>query len=219
MQGSPKKSRLVIVEDDQSYAKLLRELLASVADFDVVDCYSDAAQFLQEHNLANIDLVILDIQLPGMSGVECVRRLRERFRNICVVMLTVCYEDKQVFDAFLNGANGYLLKDSKKEDLITGIREALAGHSPMSPGIARTVIRLMTELAKPETSQPSQPNIADLLSPREYEILSLLADGRKYQEIADQLFVSYDTVKTHIRHVYEKLEVRNKAEAISRFLS
>ena len=211
-----KPNRIIVIEDDQGYVDVLEEVFMTVADVNLVAAYRDPLQFLSARGQVEPDVVLLDINLPRLSGLECISKIREAFPKCRIVMLTVLYDDKSVLQAFLNGADGYLVKDSSRGELICGVRESLSGGAPMSTGIARKVIRLLAKLGNGGNGQSE--SVRDLLSPREYEVLNLLAAGEKYQEVADKLCVSYETVKTHIHHIYEKLQVRNKAEAISKFL-
>jgi DNA-binding NarL/FixJ family response regulator len=153
----------------------------------------------------------MDINLPGQSGVECVRRLKPLLPKIQVVMLTVYEDTELIFSALAAGATGYLLKRTPPAELLAGIREVHAGGSPMTGHIARKVVQSFNQ---------ERPAGADegMLSPREREVLEYLARGYLYKEIAAALGLGYDTVHTHIRRIYEKLQVRSRTEAVARHL-
>ena len=215
--GKPK--RIVIVEDDLGYVDVLDRVFDEVDGLSLIRSYRDPTRFLAALPRLRPDLVLLDINLPKLSGIQCAAEIRGICQDCRIVMLTVFRDDRSVLEAFLNGADGYLVKDSSRAQIIEGVCEALRGGAPMSSSIARKVVRLLSKLGGRESVGTKRGALPDLLSPRELEVLHLLADGKKYQEIADRLFVSYETIKTHIHHIYEKLKVRNKAEAISKFLS
>lgn len=153
----------------------------------------------------------MDINLPGMNGVECVRQLKPLLPKTQIVMLTVYEDTENIFNALAAGATGYLLKRTSKDELLSAIREVQAGGSPMTAHIARKVVQ---SFQRPlPTAQPTEN-----LSEREREVLELLSQGFLYKEIADKLGVGYETVHTYIRRIYEKLQVRTRTEAVARFL-
>ena len=151
------------------------------------------------------------IPTPGINGVECVRRLKPRLPATQIIMLTVYQNTENIFDALAAGATGYMLKQTPPDELITAIREVHAGGSPMSSHIARKIVQSFQQVAAPSPEAQS-------LSPREVEVLDLLAKGFLYKEIAETTKVTYATVHTHIRHIYEKLHVRSRTEAVARHL-
>ena len=159
------------------------------------------------------DLVIMDINLPGMTGIECIKRLKPKFPALQFIMFTVFEDSEQVFEALTAGASGYLLKKTPPERIISALKELHEGGAPMSTGIARKVISTLQERAVPQ--QKSLPNDFRL-SPREYEILDLLAKGLFYKEIASQLSITTGTVRQHIHKIYEKLHVQNRTEALNK---
>ena len=152
----------------------------------------------------------MDINLPGMNGVECVRRLKQVFPEVLIVMLTVYEDTESVFNALAAGASGYLLKQAVREELFDAIRQVHAGGSPMTSHIARKVVQAFRQPIANE-SETSR------LSAREQQVLELLAKGFLYKEIGDNLGISYDTVHNHIRHVYEKLHVRSRSQAVAKY--
>jgi len=153
------------------------------------------------------DVALLDIELPGMSGIEGVRRLKQRFPSIQILMLTVFADNDHVFEAICAGASGYLLKDTPPDRLTEAVRELVAGGAPMSPEIARKVVGMFSRVA-PRRSEDHK------LSPREVDLLKLLAEGHSYKTAARALSISIDTVRFHIRNIYDKLHVHSKSEAV-----
>lgn len=156
------------------------------------------------------DVALVDINLPGLSGIECVRDLKPRSSKTQFVMLTVYEDSNHIFDALSAGATGYLLKHTTREDLLSSILEVHAGGSPMTSNIARKVVQSLQQ-SKPERD-PSEE-----LSKRENEVLVLLAQGYLYKEIADSLGISFQTVNTYIRRIYEKLHVHSRSQAVALF--
>jgi len=153
----------------------------------------------------------MDINPPGMNGVECVRQLKKILPEIQVMMLTVYEDTENIFNALAAGANGYMLKRTASKDLLEAIREVHRGGSPMTMHIARKVVQSFQQTAA--TAQP-----AENLSEREQQVLDLLSRGLIYKEIAEKLGISYETVHTYIRRIYEKLQVRTRTEAVAKFL-
>ena len=203
--------RVSIVEDNDQ----LRGTLARVID------RADGFQCLGQHASAEIalefiprekpDVVLMDINLPGMNGVECVRKLKQLIPQIHVVMLTVYEDTENIFNALAAGAMGYMLKRTPRDELLGAIKEVVRGGSPMTTHIARKVVQSFQRA--PASSQPTED-----LSPREKEVLDCLAQGFLYKEIAEKLGISYETVHTYIRRIYEKLQVRTRTEAVAKFL-
>ncbi len=205
------QAHIAIVEDQPEVRESLLELLQLSASFAGISGYGSAEQFLANGALERTDLVILDIGLPGMDGIECLVRLKARRPEMKVLMFTVLEHDEKVFAALRAGADGYLLKRDAPAKMLDGIADALHGGAPMSSDIARRVLLSFREIPAAHSVQPS-------LSERESEVLDLLAHGHLYKEIADQLSISLNTVKKHIHHIYEKLQVQNRTEAVLRFL-
>ena len=152
----------------------------------------------------------MDINMPGMSGIECVRRLKSQMLNTQFVMLTVYEDPDHIFKALTAGASGYLLKRSPRAELLAAIKDVHAGGSPMSSNIARKIVQSFQRFN-------TSPTETENLSPREREVLELLARGYLYKEIADSLHISVPTVNTHIRRIYEKLHVRSRSQAVAKF--
>ena len=201
-----------IVEDDPEVRGSLARLINSSPGYRCVSEHASAENALQEIPKINPEVVLMDINLPGLSGVECVRRLKPTMPATQIIMLTVYQNTENIFNALAAGATGYLLKQTPPADLLVAIREVHDGGSPMSSHIARKIVQSFQQPA------PSARE-AQTLSPREAQVLDLLAKGFLYKEIADTMKVSYATVHTHIRHIYEKLHVRSRTEAVAKHLS
>jgi len=200
----------MVVEDDPSVRNILRTWLNEANGFVCKGVFPDVESALPEIPRARPDVVLVDIHLPGLTGIECVRQLKSRIPETQFVMLTVYEDSNHIFDALSAGATGYLVKTTSREALIASLREVHAGGSPMSGNIARKVVQL---LQHPRAKiQPS-----DTLSKRENEVLALLAQGYLYKEIADTLKISVQTVNTYIRRIYEKLHVHSRAQAVALF--
>jgi len=199
------------VEDDSRIRESLRELLDDAAGLRCASQHASAEEALRDLPGMAPDLVLMDINLPGMSGIEAVFRLREKMPGVPVLMLTVYEDAERVFEALKHGARGYLLKRTAPEKLIDAIHEALEGGAPMSPQIARKVVQHFHVLG-PSSQAPEN------LTPREQEILSLLAQGRLYKEIAGALGIGTETVRSHLSSIYRKLHVRSRTEAVVKYL-
>lgn len=223
-----KPVRIVGVDDDPSYLRELEKVFAAGEHHHWVGSFKNPIRFLSEVIRLDVDLVFLDISMPKISGIECARFLGESMPECRIIMLTVHEDSNQILDAFMNGADGYLLKETGPAEIRDAVIEVFAGGAPMTRSIAKKVIRYLSETNaglgdKGDSGRrqgnggiPGEGSAEALLSRREYEVLQQLALGRKYAEIAATLYISHPTVKTHIRHIYEKLAVRNKVEAISR---
>ena len=199
-----------IVEDAQGVREGLVRLLDTAAGFRCVASYPNAEIALAEIPLQPPDVVLMDIDLPGMNGVECVRKLKALLPGIRVVMLTVYENPEKIFDALSAGAVGYLLKKRLTEDLLEAVQDAYSGGAPMSSQIARKVVQFFQKI-------PASSNV-DSLSARELEVLDLLAKGFLVKEIADRTGLGYGTVRTYIRRIYEKLQVHSRSQAVAKYL-
>ncbi|MES2571964.1 MAG: response regulator transcription factor [Verrucomicrobiota bacterium] len=203
--------RVALVEDDSSTRELLVEWFFEAADFQCVGAYGDVESALEALPRQLPDVILLDVNLPGISGVEGARRLKQLLPQTQIVMLTVYEDSEHVFAALAAGAAGYLLKETPREEILAAVRDVQAGNSPMSGHIARKVVQFFQ-------SAPALPEAGVGLSARELEVLQLLARGYLYKEIADSMQLSLHTVTTYIRRVYEKLHVRSRTEAVSWYL-
>ena len=205
------KISVSIVEDDAPVRASLARLVDSSPNCRCVSQHGSAENALEEIPNIKPNVTLMDINLPGINGVECVRRLKPQLPETQIIMLTVYQNTENIFNALAAGATGYLLKQTPPDELLTAIREVHAGGSPMSSHIARKIVQ---SFQRPVTPLPG----AQSLSPREVQVLDLLAKGFLYKEIAETTKVTYATVHTHIRHIYEKLHVRSRTEAVARHL-
>ena len=207
-------STVSIVEDNDQLRATLARLLNRAEGFQCLGQYPDAETALAALPAARPDVVLVDINLPGMNGVELVRRLQQAAPQILAVMLTAYEDTDNIFNALAAGAAGYLLKRAPRSELLEAIREVRRGGSPMTTHIARKVVQSF------QRTSPAPPAAGggDTLSTREQEVLDLLSQGFLYKEIADKLGISYETVHTYIRRIYEKLQVRTRTEAVAKFL-
>jgi DNA-binding NarL/FixJ family response regulator len=199
-----------IVEDSEKLRGTLERVLNRAEGFRCVSQYASGEDALKDLPNVKPDVVLMDINLPGINGVECVRQLKKNLPQIQIMMLTVYEDTENIFDALTAGASGYLLKRTSGPELLEAIREVHRGGSPMTAHIARKVVQSF------QRSAPAQP--AENLSEREQQVLDLLSQGLMYKEIADKLQISYETVHTYIRRIYEKLRVRTRTEAVAKFL-
>jgi len=200
-----------IVEDNEQLRGTLARVISRAEGFRCLSQYGDAESALEGLPKDAPEVVLMDINLPGMNGVECVRRLKQTAPLIQVVMLTVYEDTENIFNALAAGAAGYLLKRTKSAELLEAIREVHRGGSPMTTHIARKVTQSFHRAGL--SSQPTEN-----LSEREQEVLDCLSQGFLYKEIAEKLGISYETVHTYIRRIYEKLQVRTRTEAVAKFL-
>jgi DNA-binding NarL/FixJ family response regulator len=202
---------LAIVEDLDEVREGLSNFLALSPEFKILGTFKTAEEAMEAIPRLQPDIVIMDISLPGMNGIECVRQAGSGNSRTQFMMFTVYENDEKVFEALKAGASGYLLKNTGLVHLIEALKELHQGGSPMSANIARKLVNAFQQPAQKE----SLPEMA-ILSPRENETLQLLARGLLYKEIADQLHISTSTVRQHIHRIYEKLHVQNRTEAINK---
>jgi len=200
-----------IVEDSEQVRGTLARLINRAEGFRCPSHYANAEAALEGLPRDRPDVVLMDINLPGINGVECVRRLKELLPDTQVVMLTVYEDTENIFNALAAGAAGYLLKRTTSAELLAAIRDVRQGGSPMTTHIARKVVQSFQKAGA--SARPTEN-----LSPREKEVLDCLSQGFLYKEIADKLSIGYETVHTYIRRIYEKLQVRTRTEAVAKFL-
>jgi len=198
--------QVAIVEDIAEIREGLRFIIQQTAGFNCQAVYANAEEALVGLSADPPDIAIMDIALPGDSGIACIRKLKQLNSPIQFLVFTIYEDSDQVFDALSAGANGYLLKNATPGKIIDALHELYSGGAPMSTLIARKVINSFHRSRE-----------GDSISAREMEILQLLAGGFLYKEIADKLYISTGTVKQHIHHIYEKLHVQNRTEAINKF--
>jgi len=206
---SPNRIRIAVVDDDPSFRALVKETLAVHPHFQVVVECGSAELALIQLPVHHPDVVLMDIQMSGLSGIDCVCRLKPKLAGTKFMMLTVFEDYERIFESLKAGALGYLIKREVSARLADAVRDLHAGHSPISPAIARKMVQAFQQT--PTALDPT----ADL-SPRERQILHGLARGRQYKEIADELGVSFHTVRTHIGKIYEKLHVHSRGQAVDK---
>ena len=213
MESSPQPSviKVAIVEDRREIRDGLAMLIGGTDGFRCTGSFRSMEGALSKISFDLPDIVLCDIQLPGMSGIEGMRILKERYPAMLLLMLTVYDDDERIFDALCAGACGYLLKKTPPVRLLESLREAVAGGSPMSPEVARRVIALFRDIRPPERADYALP-------PHETRLLKLLVEGHNYKTAAFELNVSINTVSFHMRRIYEKLQVHSKSEAVAKAL-
>src|SRR3954452_24959100 len=200
-----------IVEDDAQARQILSDWIRRTDGFHFVSEHGTAESALAQLPKENPQVVLTDINLPGINGIECVRRLKSVLPETQFVMLTVYEDADHIFHALSAGATGYLLKQTPRNELLAALKQVHGGGSPMTSNIARKVVQSFQQRAAPSVADAAE------LSPREREVLDLLARGYLYKEIAESLSISVPTVNTHVRRIYEKLHVRSRSQAIAKF--
>jgi DNA-binding NarL/FixJ family response regulator len=208
----PPPIRVVIIEDDARTRAGLAALISGSAGFECAAAWSSIEEALIGLGELAPDIALVDIGLPGLSGIEGVRLLKERHPRLAPLVLTVYEDEERIFGALCAGACGYLLKGTPPERLIESLREAMEGGAPMSPQIARRVVEQFQKTGKQRIAQSYE------LTPHESRILGLLVDGHHYQTAADELGVTVNTIRFHLRRIYEKLQVHSKSEAVAKAL-
>jgi DNA-binding NarL/FixJ family response regulator len=198
---------VALVEDDPRVREELARLISRADGFKCVGVYSDGEMALADIPRQKPDVVLMDINLPGMSGIDCVRKLKAVLPSVQVVMLTVYDEVGQLFNSLIAGACGYLVKRTPSDKLLEAITEARHGGAPMTRKIARKVVQYFHQLGAAQTE-------AEALSKREQETLALLAEGFRYKEIADKMGISFNTVREYVHSIYQKLHVSSRTEAV-----
>ena len=200
---------IVVYEDNNSLRESLCNLITLSKDLLLLGNYARVEEVITQIKELQPDVILMDIDMPGMNGIEAVKQIRTFNQQVQIIMLTVFDDNRHVLDAICAGASGYLLKKHISDHLLDAIAQVLQGEAPMSPGIARMVIQSMQQSAKPAINNYN-------LTQREKEILSNLSKGNSYKLIAAELFISIDTVRTHIKNIYEKLQVHSQVEAVSK---
>jgi DNA-binding NarL/FixJ family response regulator len=200
------KKLVAVVEDDEELREQIVGILQSAPDIQCAGAFSNGREALKRIPELIPDVVLMDIQLPGMSGIKCVAELRKKLPFLQIIMVTIYEDSEQIFAALRAGANGYLVKSSAPEKLLDAVRDVFQGGSPMSGPVARKVIHHFqaVEAGKEEEAQ---------LTAREEQVLRLIAAGYRYREIATELGLSVETVRTYVKSIFKKLHVRNAAEA------
>jgi DNA-binding NarL/FixJ family response regulator len=205
------RKNILVYEDKSDFREALVQLINSSEDYYCVDAARNCSQVIQQVNKYKPEVVLMDIDMPEINGIEGVRLIRSIDKQVKIIMLTVFEDNKNVINAICAGASGYLLKKHCLDKLFESIEEVLMGGAPMSANIARMALDFIAEGGPVGTDQYN-------LTIREKEILGLLVNGNSYKMIAATLFISNETVKSHIRNIYEKLQVHNQSEAVAKAL-
>ena len=204
-----KTIKVIIFEDNRSLRQGLYQLIGGSDGFQCVGAFEDCLDLLQNIGDTRPDVALMDIQMPGINGIEAVRMLREKYPELKILMQTIFEDNEKIFQSILAGASGYILKNTSPARILDFIKETYEGGAPMSPSVATKVLKIVASQSPPETVNTFN------LSEREKEVLSCLVKGMSYKLIADACFISIDTVRGHIRNIYEKLHVHSKSEAVA----
>ena len=202
------KKRIAIFEDNQQFRESLEYVVLSDAQFELTGCYKDASRLEQKISESKPDVVLMDINMPGLSGIEAVQQIKSGFPGIQVCMQTVFEEDDKVFASLCAGASGYILKSSPPDKILQAIREVANGGAFFTPSVAKKMLY--------NFQQQQQHAEYIQLTEKEKEVLKLLVDGLSYKMIAEKAGVSFHTIHTHIKHIYDKLHVNSKGEAVAK---
>ena len=208
-----KKTPVAIVEDNNDIRLALEQIIETSDEYLLAGSCISGEEALIKLRILNPRVVLMDIGLGGINGIEVVRQLKTSHPDILFMMCTIYDDDEKIFEALSAGANGYILKKTSPAKLLEGIRELIDGGAPMSSQIARKVVAAFQQ----KTAVPNNDILLDGLTRREKEILEMLSTGLLYKEIAENLFISAETVRKHVYHVYEKLHVSNRIEAVNKF--
>jgi DNA-binding NarL/FixJ family response regulator len=200
--------RTMIVEDQKDLREGLSTLVNFTPGFTCIGAFRTMEECIARIKHEVPDVILSDIGLPGMSGIEGIRIIKDEHPDLTVLVLTVYDDNEKIFDALCAGATGYLLKQTEPAELLRSVKEAVAGGAPMSPEVAARVIKLFREVRPPEKVDYD-------LTPHELRLLKLLVDGYNYVTAAEQLKISYNTIKFHVRNIYDKLQVHSKSEAVA----
>jgi DNA-binding NarL/FixJ family response regulator len=207
--------KLMLVDDHQVVRDGLATMLSRQGDFSVVGEARNGLEAVEKAAELHPDVILMDLRMPELNGVEAMRRIRERDAEVRFLVLTTYDTDEYIFDAIEAGAKGYLLKDTSREDLFHAVRAVYSGESLIEPGVAAKVLDRFAQLSR----QSGQPQHADLLSERETEVLRLMAQGAANKGIATALSISESTAKTHVANIFQKLEVNQRTEAVTKAIA
>jgi len=211
-----KKTRVAIVEDHDIFRKRLMELLGFYEELDLIftaESGEACLKFMEELDEERLpEVILMDIELPGISGIETTFQIKQKHKDIDMIMFTIFEDDERLFESIQVGATGYLLKDTPIDEVVSALKEVKKGGSPITPSIAR---KLMGMASKPEKKGNNNPDVVPFdLSPAELKILEQVIDGKSNKEIAEEVFLSPWTVKTHIKNIYKKMHVNSRAAAV-----
>jgi DNA-binding NarL/FixJ family response regulator len=205
--------KVAIFEDNKMLRESMQQLINDSENMACTGAFPDANKLVRNMQMAGPDIVMMDINMSGISGIEAVQLIKEKFPEVLILMQTVFEDNDKIFAAICAGASGYLLKKTSPQKMIEAIRETYLGGAPMTPSVAVKVLQMFRLHGSDEKKE-----FIDL-SAREKEILALLVKGKSYKSVASACFISIDTVSTHVRHIYEKLHVHSKSEAVAKAIN
>lgn len=211
MKKQDKPIRVIIADDNKNILESVQAVLNDSEDIHLVATFGSAKECVENIESLKPDVVLMDIDMPAMTGIDAVKIIRNKFPGLPILMLTGFEDDDKVFNSICAGANGYLLKTTTLESLIFQIKEVYAGGAPMTPVIARKMLNAFAKMQAPQNASEEYK-----LSKREKDVLELLVKGKSYKMISTQLNISYETVHSHIRRIYQKLHVNSVSEAVSK---
>ena len=203
--------KVAIFEDNRSLREGLAAMIGGTAGFECVGAYANCNNLLKNISLDNPDVVLMDIELPGINGIEAVGMIKEKFPELKILMETIFDDDEKIFSSVCAGAEGYILKHTTPAEIMEAIKEIYEGGSPMTPSIANRVLKMVRDRPADTRSKETFD-----LSDREKEILTCLVKGMSYKMVADTCFISIETVGVHIKNIYKKLQVHSKSEAVAK---
>ena len=204
-----KDLRVTIFEDNRNLRDGLKQLIGGSPGFICAGAFANCSNLVNDIENTSPDVILMDIEMPGMNGIEAVKVVKSQFPNVKIMMETIFDDNDKIFQSICNGAEGYILKNTPPVQILTAIKEVYEGGAPMTPSIASKVLKMFKNRI-PESDNPEQFNLTD----REKEILKCLVEGMSYKMIADTCFISADTVNGHIKNIYKKLQVHSKSEAV-----
>lgn len=206
--------RVTLFEDNQALNRALSQLIESSDSLVLAGAFSNCSNVLQDIVATSPQVVLMDIEMPEVNGIEGVRTIRKHFPNLKIIMQTVFDNDERIFEALLAGASGYLLKSIKPEEILSAIHDVHDGGAPMSPAVATKVIKMFQSHTRmPDNTTPASDY---QLSKREKDVLRCMSEGKPYKIICDELNISYNTVRTHVQSIYDKLHVHGMTEAVAK---
>jgi DNA-binding NarL/FixJ family response regulator len=209
--------RIAIFDDNKDIRKSITLLLSTEPMFEVVGSFRDAERCVQEIETTRPDLILMDLEMPGTGGIEAIRLLKKAAPQVQILIQTVFEDDDRIYDSIIAGASGYILKSQLNNGLVAAIKELQSGGSPLSPSIARKLLNLMQKNAEPKVKQ--KITVEYNLTAREREVLTCLVNGLSYKMIAADLNISYETVRSHMKNIYEKLHVASLTEVVAKAIN